>query len=61
MNDRFLFWQRWLVMLGLIIVAFGVFMAIFNQTAIFDLLDTGNSWTGRRRSIDNAAKTNASI
>jgi len=36
--DRFTFWQRWLLVLSLIIVVFGVFMAIFNQSSIFSLL-----------------------
>jgi hypothetical protein len=37
--DRFIFWQRWLLVLSLMIVAFGVFMALFNQSPIFDLFN----------------------
>ena len=36
---RFTFWQRWLLVLSLIIVAFGLGMAILNSTALFDLLN----------------------
>ncbi len=37
--DRFNFWQRWLFLIGIVIVSFGIFMAIFNQTAIFGLFN----------------------
>jgi len=33
--DHFNFWQRWLVVLSIVIIVFGVFMAIFNQSTIF--------------------------
>jgi hypothetical protein len=36
---RFNFWQRWLLVLSIVIMAFGVFMAIFNQSAIFELFN----------------------
>lgn len=32
------FWQRWLFMLGVIMVVFGLLLAFFNQTALFDWL-----------------------
>lgn len=32
----FVFWQRWLVGVGATIAVFGVFMALFNGTALFD-------------------------
>lgn len=37
--DRFKFWQRWFFVLGVMIVVFGVFMAIFNQTSIFNFFN----------------------
>jgi hypothetical protein len=36
--DSFSFWQRWLFVVALIIVVFGVFMAVLNGTALFDWL-----------------------
>jgi hypothetical protein len=40
MDDRqFAFWQRWLMGVGVIIVAFGLFMAFFNQTPVFNLFN----------------------
>ena len=39
MTDRFGFWQRWLFILSIIIVSFGIFMALFNQSPIFDLFN----------------------
>lgn len=37
--DHFDFWQRWLFVVSIVIIAFGIFMAVFNQTAIFDLFN----------------------
>ncbi len=36
--DRFSFWQRWLFVVSLIIVAFGLTLALFNQTPAFNFL-----------------------
>ena len=36
---RFTFWQNWLFFVSLGITAFGLFMAIFNHTPIFDPLN----------------------
>ena len=36
--SRFLFWQKWLLMLGGVIVVFGLALAAFNQTPLFDIL-----------------------
>ncbi len=35
----FQFWQKWLFVVGLIVTAFGAFMAFLNSTAAFDLLN----------------------
>ena len=35
---NFMFWQRWLLAVSIFIIAFGLFMAFFNQSAPFDLL-----------------------
>lgn len=35
--NRFNFWQKWLFIVSLAITAFGLFMALFNQTPLFDL------------------------
>ncbi|MFQ5611946.1 MAG: hypothetical protein ACE5H9_07405 [Anaerolineae bacterium] len=35
---KFLFWQRWLVVVSLALTAFGLFMAFFNRTPLFNLL-----------------------
>ena len=35
---RFDFWQRWLLALGAIMAVFGLLLAFFNQTALFDWL-----------------------
>jgi len=35
----FNFWYRWLFVIGIIIVAFGVFMAVFNQSPFFRLFN----------------------
>lgn len=34
---RFNFWQKWLFIVSLAITAFGLFMALFNLTPLFDL------------------------
>lgn len=36
---RFVFWQKWLFVISLLITAFGLFMALFNQSALFDLFN----------------------
>jgi hypothetical protein len=35
----FTFWQRWLLVLSVVIVAFGLGMAVLNGTPLFDLLN----------------------
>lgn len=35
---RFLFWQRWLLLAGLTLTAFGLALAFFSQTWLFDAL-----------------------
>jgi hypothetical protein len=37
--NSFTFWQRWLFTLSLIIIAFGLGMAVLNSTPLFDLLN----------------------
>lgn len=37
--NRFNFWQKWLFIVSLGITAFGLFMAVFNQTALFDVFN----------------------
>lgn len=37
--DRFMFWQRGLVVLSLLIIVAGVGMALLSGTALFDVLD----------------------
>jgi len=37
--DKFVFWQRWLFIVSWAIIIFGVFMAIFNQTALFAIFN----------------------
>ncbi len=37
--NSFTFWQRWLSIFGLIIIAFGLGMAVLNSTPLFDLLN----------------------
>jgi hypothetical protein len=37
--NRFSFWQNWLFFLSLGITAFGIFMALFNQSPLFDLFN----------------------
>jgi hypothetical protein len=39
MTNSFTFWQRWLFVLSLIIIAFGLGMAALNNTPLFDLLN----------------------
>jgi hypothetical protein len=36
--SRFLFWQKWLLVLSGVIVVFGLALAVFNQTPVFDAL-----------------------
>jgi hypothetical protein len=36
---HFSFWQKWLFIVSLGITAFGLFMALFNHTALFDLFN----------------------
>lgn len=38
--ERFLFWQRWLLIVGFGISAFGVFMSFFSGTALFQIFDS---------------------
>jgi len=40
-NKQFAFWQRWLVAASVIVVVFGLFMAFFNRTLLFDLFNRG--------------------
>lgn len=35
---NFLFWQKWLFAVGLLLAAFGLALAFFNQTPLFDYL-----------------------
>lgn len=37
--DRFNLWYRWLLVISSVIVIFGIFMAVFNQSPIFDLFN----------------------
>jgi hypothetical protein len=37
--ERFNFWYRWLFVLGIIIILFGVFMTLFNQSLLFRLFN----------------------
>jgi hypothetical protein len=39
MMERFLFWQRWLFVVSLLITLFGVVMALLNGTGLFDLFN----------------------
>jgi len=36
---KFSFWQRWLLVVGLVIAAFGMVMALFNGTIVFELFN----------------------
>ena len=36
--DSFNFWHKWLLVCSIILVVFGLVMAFFNQTPLFDLL-----------------------
>ena len=38
--NKFLFWQKWLFGVGLLISVFGVFMAFFSGTVLFQMFDT---------------------
>lgn len=35
---RFEFWQKWLLSVGILLILFGLAMAFFNQSPVFDLL-----------------------
>jgi hypothetical protein len=37
--NSFTFWQRWLFILSLLIIAFGLGMAVLNSSPLFDLLN----------------------
>ena len=37
--NTFTFWQRWLFLAGVVITLFGVFMALFNDTAVFQVFN----------------------
>jgi hypothetical protein len=37
--NRFIFWQRWLLAVGLAVAAFGIFMALFNGTSAFNIFN----------------------
>ena len=39
-SNRFLFWQRWLLALGMIIVVFGLALAFLYPTPLFDIFRT---------------------
>lgn len=39
MMKMFLFWQRWLLAVGVLIAVFGLVMALLNGTSIFDLFN----------------------
>ena len=36
--NRFLFWQKWLLSVSVIVIAYGLGLALFSQSGIFDLL-----------------------
>ena len=36
---RFLFWQRWLLVVGIVVAGFGVLMALLSGTPLFDLFN----------------------
>jgi len=38
--ERFLFWQRWLFVVGLLISVFGIMMVFFSGTTLFELFDS---------------------
>jgi hypothetical protein len=38
--DHFRLWYRWLLIVSILLIFFGVFMAIFNSTPLFDLFNT---------------------
>ena len=37
---RFLFWQRWLFVFSLVVIAFGLGMALLNRTSLFAVFDS---------------------
>src|SRR4030042_2075634 len=38
--EGFLFWQRWLLIVGVVISIFGIFMSFFSGTGLFYLFDS---------------------
>jgi len=37
--EKFLFWQKWLLVVGIVLVLFGIIMALFSGTTLFALFD----------------------
>jgi hypothetical protein len=37
--NNFLFWQRWLMIVGVVVVLFGTVMALLNGTVVFDIFN----------------------
>jgi uncharacterized membrane protein len=37
--NRFAFWQKWLLIMGALIITFGLAMAFLNRTSLFYLFD----------------------
>ena len=37
--NNFKFWQRWLLIVGVVVAVFGFFMAVFNGTSIFNIFN----------------------
>lgn len=37
--NKFMFWQRWLLIVGVVVAIFGFFMAVFNGTSIFNVFN----------------------
>lgn len=53
----FSFWQKWLVSVGLIITIFGIAMAVFSGTPIFDMISTQiNPAFWGKEAVDNGTK-----
>jgi hypothetical protein len=38
--ESFVFWQKWLLVVGVIISVFGIVMALFNGTVLFELFNS---------------------
>ena len=57
--NAFTFWQRWLVAVGVILIIFGLALAFFNQSALFDFLFNNQInpvfWTGDSMDISAAS------